>query len=39
MPRFGLGKAGELVQAKGNYHNAKDRVGVTIISDSERQKI
>ena len=39
MPRFGLGKAGELVQAKGNYHNAKDRVGVTIISDAEKQTL
>jgi len=26
MPRFGLGKVGEFVEAKGNYHNAKDRL-------------
>lgn len=26
MPAFGLGKAGKLAEAKGNYHNAKDRV-------------
>ena len=26
MPRFGLGKAGELIPAIGNYHHAKDRV-------------
>lgn len=26
MPRFGLGKAGELIPAVGNYHHAKDRI-------------
>jgi Monooxygenase af470-like len=26
MPTFGLGKAGELIPAVGNYHNAKDRI-------------
>lgn len=30
MPVFGLGKAGELIPAIGNYHNAKDRVGTGI---------
>jgi Domain of unknown function (DUF4188) len=32
MPRFGLGKAGELIPAKGNYHNAKDRVNAAMTS-------
>ena len=26
MPKFGLGKVGSFIQAKGNYHNAKDRI-------------
>ena len=34
MPRFGLGKAGELTEAKGNYHNAKDRVTAGVTSGS-----
>lgn len=29
MPAFGLGKAGELIEAKGNYHNARDRVAAS----------
>lgn len=37
MPRFGFGKAGELIPAKGNYHNAKDRAGVTVVTSSEKQ--
>ena len=26
MPPFGLGKVGQLIQAKGNYQHAKDRI-------------
>jgi hypothetical protein len=26
MPPFGLGKVGDLIPAKGNYHSAKDRM-------------
>lgn len=29
MPSFGLGKVGTFVEAKGNYHNAKDRVAAS----------
>ena len=32
MPKFGLGKAGELIKAIGNYHNARDRVSASIIT-------
>ena len=37
MPPFGLGKAGELIQAKGHYQNASDRINVLKISESEKQ--
>lgn len=29
MPRFGLGKAGQMVPATGHYHHAKDRLHAT----------
>lgn len=37
MPRFGLGKAGELIQAKGSYHNAAGRVEVKIVAAEENR--